>query len=114
MDHAAMGSPGYGGHGLTCRLRRQRVQSSGSSANLRLVALYHPIPEMGCLHLPFIALRASSWVWSPPATTSFRCLSCAFMTSSAVIPLLGRSQGPPSSLHVIVFIGPSSVGRCSH
>ncbi len=79
-------------------------QSSGRSAKSRLAFLYHPIPERGCFHLPFISFKALSCVASPFATASFRCLSCAFMTSSAVFPWCGKSHGPPSCLHVIVFI----------
>jgi hypothetical protein len=33
-----------------------------------------------------------------------RCRSCAFMTSSAVMPWSGRSHGPPNCLHVMVFV----------
>jgi hypothetical protein len=79
-------------------------QSSERAAKSRLAFLYHPIPEMGCFHLLFISFRASSCVASPLATTSFRCLSCAFMTSFAVFPWCGKSHGPPSCLHVIVFM----------
>jgi hypothetical protein len=78
-------------------------QSSGRAAKSRLAFLYHPIPEMGCFHLPFISFKALSCVASPFATTSFRCLSCAFTTSSAVFPWCGNSHGPPNCLHVIVF-----------
>ncbi|HEY4896109.1 MAG TPA: hypothetical protein VII01_08460, partial [Solirubrobacteraceae bacterium] len=61
-------------------------QSSGRAAKSRLAFLYHPIPERGCFHLPFISFNAPSCVASPFATASFRCMSCAFMTSSAVVP----------------------------
>jgi hypothetical protein len=79
-------------------------QPSGSAAKSRLAFLYHPIPDMGRLHLPFISFKAPSCVVSPLATISFRCLSCAFMTSSAVFPWCGKSHGPPNCLQVIVFI----------
>ena len=42
---------------------------------------------------------------SPPATVSRRCRSCALMTSSAVVPWMAKSHGPPSCWHVIVFMG---------
>src|SRR2546428_381842 len=80
-------------------------QSSGSAAKSRLAFLYHPIPDMGFFHLPFIAFKAPLCVSSPAATISFRCLSCALITSSAVLPRSGKSHGPPSCLHVISFIG---------
>lgn len=66
---------------------------------------------MGCFHLPFISCSALSCVVSPFATTSFRCLSCALMTSSAVSPWCGKSHGPPNCLHVIVFTGLASFHR---
>jgi hypothetical protein len=37
-----------------------QVSLQGARKNLRLVFLYHPIPEIGCLHLTFIALSARS------------------------------------------------------
>jgi hypothetical protein len=83
-------------------------QSSGRAAKSRLVLRYHPIPEMGFFHLPFISFKALSCVSSPLATMSFRWLSCPFMTSSAVFPWSGKSHGPPNCLHVIVFISPAS------
>lgn len=70
-------------------------QSSGSEANSRLVFRYHAIPERGRFHLPFIASSAVSCVWSPPATASFRCTSCALMISSAVLRWSSRSHGRP-------------------
>ena len=95
-------------------------QSSGRARKSRLAFLYHAMPEMGCLHLPFISFKALLCVSSPLETISFKCLSCALMTSSAVSPRRGRSHGPPNCLHVIVFIavvsfrgsamGPSSIG----
>ena len=48
---------------------------------------------------------------SPAATMSFRCWSWALITSSADSPWWAWSHGPPSCLHVIVFIGSSSVRR---
>ena len=60
--------------------------SSGRAAKSRLVFLYHAIPEKGFFHLPFISFNAPLCVSSPPATISFRWLSCAFMTSFAVFP----------------------------
>src|SRR5487761_1679807 len=60
---------------------------------------------MGCFHRPFMSCRAGWCWWSPPWTISRRCRSWALMTSSAVAPWWPRSQGPPSCLHVIVFIG---------
>ena len=68
------------------------------------VFIYHPIPDMGFFHLPCMLFRASLCVSSPLATISFKCLSCAFITSSAVFPWNGASHGPPICLHVIVFI----------
>jgi hypothetical protein len=79
-------------------------QSSARAAKSRLAFLYHPIPAMGCFHLPFIAFKALLCVSSPPATISFRCLSCSFITSSAVLPWSKKSHGPPNCLHVIVFM----------
>src|SRR5688572_23325081 len=84
------------------------VQSSGSFANSRLVFLYQPMPLMGCFHRPFMSFRAVSCDVSPAATASRRCWSWALITSSAVAPRSGRSQAPPSCLHVIVFICLSS------
>src|SRR3984893_18280714 len=83
-------------------------QSSGRAAKSRLVFLYHAIPDKGCFHLPFIAFKALLCVSSPPATISFRCLSCTFITSSGVLPWSGKSHGPPNCLHVIVFISLAS------
>jgi hypothetical protein len=79
-------------------------QSSGRAAKAFFVFMYHPIPDMGFFHLSFIIFKAILWVSSPPATISFRCLSSAFITSSAVLPWNGLSHGPPICLHVIVFI----------
>jgi len=79
-------------------------QSSGRAAKLRLVFLYQPIPEMGFFQRPFMSFKALSCASSPSATISFRCLSCALITSSAVFPWSVKSQGPPSCLHVIAFI----------
>src|SRR5258705_8907794 len=79
-------------------------QSMGRAAKSFFVFIYHPIPFMGFFHLPCISFKALWCVSSPPATTSFKCLSCAFMTSSAVFPWNAVSQGPPICLHVIVFI----------
>src|SRR3954453_22574464 len=62
------------------------------------------MPEIGCFHRPFMSLRADWWASSPFATACLRCLSCALITSSAVLPWSGRSHGPPSSLHVMVFM----------
>lgn len=83
---------------------RRNQGSSGREANFRLVLLYHPIPEMGFFHRPFISFRALWCVSSPPATISFRWRSCAFMTLSAVVPWCAKSQGPPICLHVIDFM----------
>ena len=79
-------------------------QSSGRAAKSRFAFLYHPIPEIGFFHRPFMSFNALSCVLSPCSTASLRCLSCAFMTSSAVFPLSLKSHGPPICLHVIVFI----------
>ncbi len=98
---------------LSTGARVDATQSSGSAAKSCLALLYHPIPETGCFHLPFISFKARSCVASPCATTSLRCLSCAFMTSSAVCPGCGKSQGPPNCLHVIVFIGLAPSRRSS-
>src|SRR3989442_3812605 len=62
------------------------------------------MPERGRFHRPFICFKAGSCVWSPLATVSFRCLSCALITASAVGPRCTKSHGPPNCLHVIVFI----------
>ena len=86
-------------------------QSSGRAAKSRFVFLYHAIPDKGCFHLPFIPFKALLCVSSPPATVSFRCLSCAFITSSAESPWSGKSHGPPNCLHVIVFISLPSFHR---
>jgi hypothetical protein len=83
-------------------------QSSGRAAKSRLVFLYHAIPDTGFFHLPFISFKALSCVSSPPATISFKCVSCAFITSSAVFPRSGKSHGPPNCLHVIVFMSLAS------
>jgi hypothetical protein len=79
-------------------------QPSGRAAKSRLAFLYHPIPDMGCFHLPFISFKALWCVSSRPATISLKCLSCALMTSSAVSPWSARSHGPPNCLHVIAFM----------
>src|ERR1035438_9816898 len=79
-------------------------QSSERAAKAFLVFLYHPIPDTGCFHLSCMLFRASLCVSSPCATISFRWLSCAFITSSALFPWNGASHGPPICLHVIVFI----------
>jgi len=78
-------------------------QSSGREAKAFLVFIYHLIPDTGFFHLPCILFRALLCVSSPLATISFRWLSSAFITSSAVVPWNGASQGPPICLHVIVF-----------
>src|SRR6266851_9651962 len=83
-------------------------QSSGRAAKAFFVFIYHPIPDMGFFHLPFIIFKALLCVSSPLATTSFKWLSSAFMTSSAVFPWNGASHGPPICLHVIVFISLTS------
>src|SRR6266851_5548389 len=83
-------------------------QSSGRAAKAFFVFKYHPIPDMGFFHRPFIIFKALWCVSSPFATTSFRCLSSAFMTSSAVFPWNGASHGPPICLHVIVFMSLTS------
>src|SRR3981081_3096463 len=69
---------------------------------------------MGCFHLPCIIFKAGSCVSSPPATISFKCLSSAFITSSAVFPWKATSHGPPICLHVIVFILTSLLLECIH
>ena len=79
-------------------------QSSGRAAKAFFVFLYHPIPDTGCFHLSCMLFRALLCVSSPPASLSFRWLSCAFITSSALFPWNGASHGPPICLHVIVFI----------
>jgi hypothetical protein len=79
-------------------------QSSGRAAKSFFVFLYHPIPDTGCFHLSCMLFRALLCVSSPFATISFRWLSCAFITSSALFPWNGASHGPPICLHVIVFI----------
>ena len=60
--------------------------------------------RMGFFQRPFIALRALSCAWSPPATICFKCRSWALITSSAVLPDSEKSHGPPSCLHVMVFM----------
>jgi hypothetical protein len=102
---ADAGEPGTQVRRRCMRGREIADQSSGRAAKSRLDLRYHDIPAMGCFHLPFMSFKASLCVSSPFETTSFRCLSCAFMTSSAVAPWCGRSHGPPSCLHVIVFMG---------
>src|ERR1700687_5757249 len=84
--------------------KRFTDQFSGRAAKSRLAFLYHFIPDLGCLHLPFISFKAPLCASSPPATDSLRCLSCALITSSAVFPWSANSHGPPNSLHVIVFM----------
>ena len=79
-------------------------QSSGRAAKAFFVLLYHPIPDTGCFHLSCMLSRALLCVSSPPATISFRWLSCALITSSALLPRNEASHGPPICLHVIVFI----------
>ena len=68
-------------------------QSSGRAVKSRLACLYHPIPEMGCFHRPFISLEAGWCSSSPPFAISLRCRSWAFMTSSAVAPPDGQVAG---------------------
>src|SRR6266566_5202670 len=80
------------------------VQSSGRAAKSFFVFIYQPIPRMGFFHLPCIAFKALLCVSSPPATISFKCLSSAFITSSAVFPWNATSHGPPICLQVIVFM----------
>ena len=48
-------------------------QSSGAAAKLRLVFLYHPIPDMGFFHRPFMSFKALSCASLPVATISFGC-----------------------------------------
>src|SRR5665647_1351828 len=79
-------------------------QSSGRAAKSFFVFVYHLIPETGCLHLSCMLFRALLCVSSPLATISFKWLSSALITSSAVFPWNGASHGPPICLHVIVFI----------
>ena len=83
-------------------------QSSGRAAKAFLVFIYHPIPDMGFFHLSCMLFRVLLCVSSPLATISFKCLSSAFITSSAVFPWNGASHGPPICLHVIVFISLTS------
>jgi hypothetical protein len=83
-------------------------QSRGRAAKSRLVFLYHAIPDKGFFHLPCISLKALLCVSSPLATISFRWLSCASITSFAVLPWKGKSHGPPNCLHVIVFMSLAS------
>jgi hypothetical protein len=83
-------------------------QSRARAAKSRLVFLYHAIPDKGFFHLPCISLKALLCVSSPLATISFRWLSCAFITSFAVLPWKGKSHGPPNCLHVIVFMSLAS------
>ena len=47
-------------------------QSSGRAAKSRFTFLYHPIPDMGFFHLPFMSFKALSCVSSPFSTISFR------------------------------------------
>src|SRR5450759_1501144 len=79
-------------------------QSSGRAAKAFLVFIYHPIPDTGFFHLPFMLSRAALCVSSPLATISCRCLSCAFITASALLPWNAASHGPPICSHVMVFI----------
>src|SRR5699024_3965993 len=85
-----------------------RGQSSGSAAKSAFASLYQPSDCLGCSQRYFISWRAWRWVSSPALTASLRCLSWAWMTSSAVSPRWPRSQGPPSCWQVMVFIGGSS------
>src|SRR5262249_50693930 len=50
-------------------------------------------------------------VSSPASTASLRWRSWALITSFAVAPRWATSQGPPSSLQVIVFMGSRSLSR---
>src|ERR1039457_3365557 len=59
--------------------------------------------DTGFFHRPCMLFRARVWVSSPLATISFKWLSSALMTSSAVFPWNGASHGPPICLQVIVF-----------
>src|SRR5438270_11590837 len=93
---------------LSAEARVGTHQSSGRAAKSRLAFRYHPIPDKGFFHLPCISLKAFLCVSSPPSTSSFRCLSCAFMTSLALLPWCAKSHGPPNCLHVIVFISLAS------
>src|ERR1700716_2246162 len=83
-------------------------QSSGRAAKAFFVFIYHPMPDMGFFHLPCMLFRAPLCVSSPPATISFRWLSSAFITSSAVLAWNAVSHGPPICLQVIVFISLTS------
>src|ERR1017187_9152945 len=80
------------------------AQSSGRAAKAFLVFIYHLMPDTGFFHRPCMLFGALVCVSSPLATISFRWLSSALMTSSAVFPWNGASHGPPICLHVIVFI----------
>jgi hypothetical protein len=94
----------HGPHLIGCEVIEALGQLSGRAAKSRLTERYQPSPETGRLQRPFIWSRAGPWAASPPATISLRCRSWAWMTSSAVRPRCGWSQGPPICLHVIVFI----------
>jgi len=65
--------------------------------------MYHFIPDTGCLHLSCMLFRALLCVSSPVATISFRWLSCALMTSSAVFPWNGHHM-----VHPFVYMSLSS------
>ena len=68
-------------------------QSSARAPKSRLACLYHPIPEMGCFHRPFISFAAGRCSSSPPFAISLRWRSWAVMTSSAVAPRWAKSHG---------------------
>src|SRR4051794_12017034 len=79
--------------------------SSGRPANSRLTSRYHPRPLIGRFHRPRIASCASRWVSSPASTCALRWRSWALMTSLWSLPWCSTSQGPPSCLQVMVFMG---------
>jgi zinc-finger of transposase IS204/IS1001/IS1096/IS1165 len=78
--------------------------SSGSAAKSRWAWRYHRMPEIGRFQRSFITVSAGSWSVAPLATASLRWRSCALMTSLASSPWCAKSHGPPSCLHVMVFI----------
>src|SRR3954463_16405305 len=75
------------------------------AANWRLTSRYQPRPLTGRFHRPRIASWASRCVSSPAATCALRWRSWALMTSLWSLPWCSTSQGPPSCLQVMVFMG---------
>ena len=96
----------------TVRLRVLLGQSSGRAAKSRLALRYHPIPEIGRFHLPFISFNAGSCASSPPATTVFEMLILGlYHLISGVAVVLKLTRSTKLSTRHRFHQRPSRVGR---